>query len=233
MYTTNNSFETATSFFTRLAFRNRYCCIGNSSFVIMIVTITAGRATAKQAQESLKRQTWDSEQRTRPYVSVDIVPSIVGAPNFDIVIKNLGKSTARTISLKLATDDFQTKTKYDLVGSALEKLFNSTFALSPQASRRFFWICPKNKDDSSSEHQGTPISAEIVTTYTWKTEDERGIREYKETLQYDVSHELKIAPQVKSGLTSEDSKSDSNTQIKNLDHALRAIGEKIVITRRG
>lgn len=35
------------------------------------------------------REAQDSEDRTRPYVGMDIVPGLAGSPTFDIVIENL------------------------------------------------------------------------------------------------------------------------------------------------
>ncbi|GEM_PF-4713604 len=71
----------------------------------------------------------DSEERTRPYIFLDVVPGLQGTRVWDLIISNTGKTTARDVRISL-NQDLPTD-EADKVGPNLAKLFEAGLTLPP------------------------------------------------------------------------------------------------------
>ncbi|WP_426624289.1 hypothetical protein ACPPVW_17250 [Leifsonia sp. McL0607] len=188
------------------------------------------RQTATQMRLASAREAQDSEEQTRPYIGVDLVPGLGGPPSFDLVIENFGRATARDLKISLVDDSFQAQSAADEIGPALGRLFESGFDLAPGARRRIFWRLPSSEDASPPGDFGAPIAGEITTTYTWQAGDDRGKRAYEDRLRYDLTEYPKLTPAPAKGATT--SGQNIEAQAKNAVHALRAIAEHVAEIRR-
>ena len=199
--------------------------------VAIVLTYQQVRLTAIQLRDSARREAQNSEEQTRPYVGVDIVPGLSGAPTFDIQIVNFGKTTARDVRLTLVGDRLGPQSVDDQIGPALKRLFEAGFDLAPGARRRLFWRLPGSANSVPNGDMGAPAAAEIVVNYRWETGVDGTDHSYEERLRYDLSEYAKLAPLARQGATSSGSNSDSST-LKNAVHALHAIAEHVAELRR-
>lgn len=183
------------------------------------------RLAAEQAQKTAARDAQDSEERTRPYVSVDLVPGVAGSSSVDAVIENYGKSTARDIRLSLADREFGALSEGDRVGPALGRLFAAGFDLPPGGRRRIFWHMPARPSANPPGALGAPQDAEVVVAYGWTPSDGRTRREYSERLRYNLDDVLSITPVPDTGPKAAGSGID--VEAKNVVHSLRAVAQHL------
>ncbi|OZB85566.1 hypothetical protein [Microbacterium sp. 13-71-7] len=184
--------------------------------------------TSTQMRASAAQQAQDSEDRTRPYVSVDFVPGISGAPSFDIVVTNRGQTMARGLTLELTDGGFRALSEHDEIGPALGRLFSSGIDLAPGAKLRVLWRFPDQENAEPRGDLGAPERGSVIVRYGWMPGDARPIREYAEPARYDLREHLKLIPRAYSG---EDA-SGSDADLRNAVNALRAIAENVGDLRR-
>lgn len=200
--------------------------------VAILLTYKQVRLTAQQMRESAQREAQNSEDQTRPYIGLDLVPGLAGSPTFDIVITNFGNTTARDVRLALVDDEFRQQSEADQIGPALGRLFSAGFDLAPGAKRRIFWRFPDQEGSEPRGDMGAPLTGEIRTTYSWAPGRREPIREYEERLRYDLSEYPKLTPIPSGGSTSPSRPGDNAALLKNAVHALRAIAGHIGELRR-
>lgn len=200
--------------------------------IAIVLTYVQIRRTAGQVRASAVREAQDSEARTRPYVSLDIVPGLAGRPTFDVVIANSGATTARNVRLRLADHDFAKQSEHDEIGPALGELLASGFDLAPGARRRLLWRIPDDENTEPRGAVGAPISDVIRFTYAWDPRDGRPPRYYEDQLGYDLTQYPLLTPAPSRGATAQGSPADQNLQLRNLIHALRAIADHVGELRR-
>jgi hypothetical protein len=186
------------------------------------------RQTAKQMRLTAVREAQDSEERTRPYVGIDLVPGLGGSPSFDIVIENFGQTTARDIHVALAGAEFAAQSPEDEVGPALGRLFEVGFDLAPRARRRIFWRFPADEHSTPSGDMGAPVSGEVTARYSWNPGGDREQRTYEERLRYDLTEYPKLTPMAERGAKA----NGPDAEAKNLVHAVRAIATHVGELRR-
>lgn len=196
----------------------------------IVFTVVQLRLTARQMRETAVQEAQNSEARTRPYIGIDIVPGIAGSGSMDIIIENHGKTTARNIRVSLVGEVFREQSDGDMIGAALGRLFASGFDLAPGARRRVFWQIPANENAAPRGHMGTPVAGGIAFSYEWAPSDDRPVRHYKDTIQYDLTEYPKLIPLPSTGSTAEGTSADA--QSKNLLHVLRAIAANVAEIRR-
>lgn len=196
----------------------------------VVVAALAIWPAARQVRLAASMDARDSEERTRPYVSVDLVPSVAGPPAIDAVIENCGKSTAGNVQVSLVGREFVALSEGDELGPALGRLFAEGFDLPPGARRRVYWHMPAQSNSVPPGALGAPESAEIVVTYTWEPNGERDPKKYSERLRYSTDDVSRLRPVPKSGSTASGSGIDA--QVKNAVHALHAIAEHLGELRR-
>jgi hypothetical protein len=200
------------------------------ALVAIVFTVVQLRLTLRQMRESAIQEAQNSEARTRPYVGIDIVPGIAGAGSMDIIIENHGRTTARNIRVSLVGDTFRAQSDGDVIGEALRRLFATGFDLAPGARRRVFWQIAADENSSPRGHMGTPVAAGIAFVYDWAPGDDRPVRNYADSIQYDLTEYPKLIPLPSTGSTAQGASSEA--QSKNLLHALRAIAANVAEIRR-
>jgi hypothetical protein len=193
-------------------------------------TVVQLRLASRQMRETARQEAQNSEAQTRPYVGIDIVPGIAGAGSMDMVIENHGRTTARNIRVSLAGDTFRAQSDGDVIGEALGRLFATGFDLAPGARRRVLWQIPADENSTPRGHMGTPISAGIAFVYEWAPGDDRPVRNYSDSILYDLTEYPKLIPMPSTGSTTQGASTEA--QNKNLLHALRAVAANVAEIRR-
>ena len=194
------------------------------TIVAILIAVRQVRLTGRQLRESAEQEARNSEERTRPYVGVDVVTGLAGSSSFDIVFENFGRSTAKGVVVSLVGDTFRAQSDQDEIGPALGRLFAVPFDLAPSARRRVFWRMPEDAMASPRGAIGTPISGEVQVSFLW---DGPIRRRYTETVRYDLTEYPKLIPMASRGATS-----GSADEGKNATLALRAIAESLGELRR-
>lgn len=202
------------------------------AILAIVLTYTQVRLTARQIREAAIREAQNSEDRTRPYIGLDVVTGLAGSPSFDLVITNFGRATARHVRIDLVGEGFKAQSSADEIGPALGRLFAVPFDLAPGARRRVFWYMPDEEESTPRGAVGTPISGEISAIYEWEPRPGEKLRSYKDRLSYDLNEYPKLAPQPASGSTANGSVNAPEVIARNEVHALRAIARHIGELRR-
>jgi len=181
--------------------------------------------TGRQMRSTARNETANSDALTRPYVGVDIVPSIAGQGAMDIVFENHGRAVARDIAVSLVNDEFRSQSDQDEIGPALGRLFASPFDLAPGARRRVFWRMPADELATPSGDIGTPIAGEVAIEYAWDPRDGREAQRYSDSIRYDLTEYPKLTPLPGAG---SQARAGAEQEIEqNAVHALRAIARSI------
>ncbi len=152
----------ATAIFTALLFFAA-CWAGSVAVKTMNASEKAS-AAAERANEQLQR---DSEARTRPYVFIEVLPSIAGPKTFDILIRNVGGTPARNLTLEFSDWPMP----LDDVASSVKQLFEHPRTLPPGCSIRAYWRMVGPFSDGTEE-AGMPVKGTIKVSYSGA--DERG-----------------------------------------------------------
>ena len=187
-----------------------------------MLTYVQIRLTTKQLRESAKAQAEDSEARTRPYVTMDIVPGLTGRSAFDAVIENKGASTARDIQISLVGAEFGAQSEHDEVGPGLARLFEQPFDLAPGGRRRVIWRLADRETSVPRGDMGAPIAGTVRAEYTWQP-THRDTNLYFDELRYDLSLWPLLTPAPSTGAKAESSSKSEKIQLRDIEHALRAI----------
>jgi hypothetical protein len=181
------------------------------------------RQNSKQIAAAALREAQDSEDQTRPYVGMDVVPSIAGGGSFDLVIENFGRTTARNIRISLADSVFGAQYQDDSVGSALARVFAKPFDLSPGARRRLFWHLPDDPKARPRGAKGAPAADTVIATYQWQPGSDREAQQYEERYPYDLTDWPTIIPRPYTGADAQGSNDDPNKHLRNIAHGVRAV----------
>jgi hypothetical protein len=200
------------------------------ALIAIVLTLQQVRMTAKQMRQTSEREAQDSEDQTRPYVGLDVLPGLAGAPSFDMVIENFGKTTAHDVRLHLVDEEFSSQSEGDDIGPALGRLFAVGFDLAPGARRRVFWRFPEQENASPPGAIGAPEAAEVVVEYGWDPGGDREPRVFEDRLRYDLSEYPKLTPSPTKGARAIGTSADA--QLKNAVHVLGAIAEHVAEIRR-
>lgn len=195
------------------------------ALVALILTFRQVRLTANQIRDTARQEAQNSEDRTRPYVSLDIVPSLAGKPAIDLVVSNPGRSTARDVRVEVAGHDFGPLTDQDKVGPALGRLFEHGFDLAPGTRRRFFWHFPASPSSTPSGEQGAPSKGSLRATYVWQAVNDRPERAFEEHFDYNVEDLMVLAPAPWTGPRASSDAADEGLQ--NMINSLRAVAQNI------
>jgi hypothetical protein len=181
------------------------------------------RQNSKQIAAAAIREAQDSEDRTRPYVGMDVVPSIAGGGSFDLVIENFGRTTARNILISLENSDFGAQSQDDSVGPALARVFAEPFDLAPGARRRLFWHLPDDPNAQPRGVKGAPAADTVIATYQWQPGNDREGQHYEERYPYDLTDWPTIIPRPFTGAQAQGSSDDTNKHLRNIAHGVRAV----------
>lgn len=142
--------------------------------------LSATQAAAEAAREANEQARRDSLEQTRPYVYVEILPSLAGIGNFDLRIQNVGRSTARNTTLEFRPS----LSSPDDVAEQVLHMLATPRTIPPRATVRTFWRLtePTGFTDGTTE-AGMPTAGSLTVTYT--SDDPSGPR-YEDTYAYDL-----------------------------------------------
>lgn len=181
------------------------------------------RQNSKQIAAAAIREAQDSEDQTRPYVGMDVVPSIAGGRSFDLIIENFGRTTARDVRIGLANSGFGAQSQDDALGPALARVFAKPFDLSPGARRRLFWHMPDDPNAQPPGAKGAPPAETVVATYQWQPGSDRETRYYEEAYPYELTDWPTIIPRPFVGAEAPGRSDDPNKHLRNIGHGIRAV----------
>jgi hypothetical protein len=181
------------------------------------------RQNSKQTAAAAIREAQDSEDQTRPYIGMDVVPSIAGGRSFDLIIENFGRTTAREVRIRLADSVFGAQSEDDALGAALARVFAEPFDLSPGARRRLFWYMPDDPNAQPPGAKGAPSAEIIVATYQWQPGNDREARHYEEGYPYDLTDWPTIIPVPFTGAEAPGRSDDPNKHLRDIAHGVRAV----------
>lgn len=200
----------------------------------ILLTYRQVRLTAEQLRAASKQAAQDSEDRTRPYVAMNIVPSIASSGALDLVVTNTGATAATNVRFELLNAEFGLSDDDTRVGPDLRSFFSTPFELAPGARMRLFWHLPESAADRSDKPgaMGAPVTGELRATYGRDVDGQPGTHEYVTKHHYDFTLWPKITPQAWTGKTNEGSPSDPLTHLKNINFGLRAIAHHLGETTR-
>jgi hypothetical protein len=121
----------------------------------------AAEAASLAAAQANEQARLDSIERTRPYVFVEIAPSLAGRQSYDIRIRNAGQSAAR--DLRLEYDRWPDE--IDDVATSVRQLFATPRTLPPGCSIRALWRLEGQFTDGTNE-AGLGKTGRISVRYT-------------------------------------------------------------------
>jgi len=193
------------------------------AIIAIYFTYRQVRLTAVQLRLSSEQAAQDSEDRTRPYITMNVVPGLTGHGAIDLVIENTGQTTARDIRITLVDAEFGPQSNDDdHVGPGLQEFFATPFDLSPRGRMRFLWHLPETTKSNKRGAMGAPQIGEVLASYYW---DGAGIqaRKYTTRLRYNLVLWPRITPAPSTGSVNNGLSGKPVTHLKNIDHALRSI----------
>ena len=132
-----------------------------------IEAMRASKVASEAAREANEQARRDSIEQTRPYVYVEILPSLQGFGVYDLRISNVGRSAAR--NLRFEFDNWPDP--IDDVAERIQTFFSTPRTLPPNASIRVYWRMVGNFTDGTSE-AGMPEAGKIRVLYTSDDESE-------------------------------------------------------------
>lgn len=170
-----------------------------------------------QVRESANQSQRESEDRNRPYISLDVIPSLAGTGVWDLKIKNTGGTAARSVTINLVDQDLISSVDEHYLKDHLHWFMTTPFDLMPEASKRIYWIFTNKQGDVID---GAPLQGKIVVRYSWQREDDK--KEYSDYLLYDC---LKAPTPVPS--TGQTRMGGNNPELKNIEYAIRGVSRQI------
>jgi hypothetical protein len=199
------------------------------AIVAIFLTYRQVRLTAVQLRDASVQATQDSEDRTRPYVTMNIVPSIAGHGALDLVLANTGATAAINVRFELLGAHFGLSDDDTHVGPGLREFFSTPFELAPGAKMRLFWHLPDSPAEQSDKPgaMGAPVVGELQATYGRDVDGQPGPHEYVTKHRYDFALWPKITPEAWTGKRNEGSSSDPLTHLKNIDFGIRAVAHHV------
>ncbi|WP_182047591.1 hypothetical protein [Curtobacterium sp. ME26] len=204
------------------------------AIVAILFTYNQVRLTAEQLRRASAQAAQDSEDRTRPYVAMNIVPSIASHGALDLVITNTGATAATNVRFELLNSEFGLSDDDTRIGPQLRDFFSTPFELAPGARMRLFWHLPESSGDRSDKPgaMGAPVTGELQATYSRDVDGQPGAQEYVTKHRYDFTLWPKITPEAWTGSTNQGNSDDPLTHLKNINFGLRAIAHHLGETTR-
>lgn len=159
------------------------------------------------------------EEEGRPYVSVQLAPSLWGSGNWDVVVVNHGKTTARHVVIEVTDPaNLEPQNEDDKITAALLRTLRTPVDLVPGERLRYAW---RFDHGDSNIHMGVAVNTDIHLVYA----NDKGQRFHGfRVLRSDLGE---VIPAPAEGPTSSD-----RDVLKNINHALRTLNQHIGELRR-
>lgn len=119
-----------------------------ANFGLLAVAVIAGILAFKQ----LRQMKNDSFDRSRPYVAVQVIPSIGGRASYDLLVHNLGSSRAHSMTMKLI-EPIQLEHS-DEFSEAIGKVFSRERSLVPGERIRLYWRLGLEEGHTWADEEG-------------------------------------------------------------------------------
>ena len=149
-----------------------------------VETMKASRNASRAAIEANEQASIDSHNATRPYVDARVVEGLAGTTEFDLVIRNVGKSAARDLTIECATP----VARDDDVTKAVLELFSTQRTVFPDTSIRAMWQLGETSNDPrtvSTDARGERVTGKMgmpdSAALSIKYRSSDGMRTYTET----------------------------------------------------
>lgn len=198
----------------------------------IVLTVVQLVQAARNVKEAALTDAANSSARTRPYVSVRIVPGIGGGSSFDMLIENHGRTVARAVRISPASGKYDADALTPTLAAALNRMFERGFDLSPGERRRFFWRLDGVDTSLPLEEQPSSVRDELHVTYEWQR-DSNGAApiRYSEYIWVDLTDYAVIIPSPQTGATTT-SPQELERELANTRLAIKALSEHVAELRR-
>lgn len=103
------------------------------------------RGAVRAARDANNQAKRDSVARTRPYVFVEVLPSLAGTTCYDLRVRNTGQSAAHALTL----DSSDWPDPLDDVAESIKTMFTTPRTLPPNSSIRLMWRLEGNFTDGT------------------------------------------------------------------------------------
>lgn len=183
--------------------------------LVVVATWTLGGA-----KRQLVLQTEQAEREGRPYVVAEVVPGLHGAGHWDLVVRNYGRTSARSVIISCA--DLRVRDDDDHISPHLIPYLATPRALAPGARERVMWRMDEDAYERLSQ-AGAPGKTSVDVTYC----DDIG-NEYTDTYSFDVNTLGAAAPVPTEG----PSAMGNGKELMNIERALRTLNAHVGELRR-
>lgn len=180
-----NSIATAVDILTSLGLLATAAWAGT----VGVETMRASKASSQAAITANKQAARDSHEATRPYVDALIVPGLAGTTEFDLLVRNTGKSAAREVQINCKAE----VDRDDDVTRAVAEMFATPRTMGPSTELRMMWqLGESDADADSTDSSGKPVEGKMgmpddaVLTISYKSND--GEEPYTEVVDVRCFH---------------------------------------------
>lgn len=190
-----------------------------------IATAVLALVAAYAALRQLRMIRLDSNERTRPYVQLDVVPGLQGPGSWDLIIENRGASAA--LEVKIDAGEFIPLNNADHIAPVLGEYLRKPKTLVPGARRRIMWGFSLT-DPSIKAGVLEPRQAKVTYLDVQKAAGKRGRKHpYADTFLLTGAADGQVIPAPTEGPVPTDT-----DMLKHIDRALRTMNSHIGELRR-
>lgn len=179
--------------------------------------LLVGWRTLRGAADQLRLLREQAEREARPYVVISVVPGLHGLGAWDLIMQNVGRSTARSVRLDIG--DPAPPDDDDYIVAPLLSFASTPRDLVPGERLRVMWA-----RDTENVTAGVIDSASATVTYTDDAEN-----------PYSEQRRLSIEASKATPAPSEGSRvhsSSGQNELKNIERALRSMNSHLGELRR-
>lgn len=191
------------------------------------ITEQARRDAADKEREAAAQAIADSQRATRPYLWAELVPSLTGAPCWDLVIRNTGRTPARDVTL----DADPWPEPGDRFGDRLREHLGRPFELPPGSSLRLAWRIAHENDQPGNPDQPAGMADEVTLTIRYHGDDP-ALEPFTETRFLDLPTRAGIIPAPSGGSEVGSTSAPIEKTLKNIDYAIRGLSSHVAELRR-
>lgn len=187
----------------------------------------ASELTRKAQKNAAAQAIADSQRANRPYLWADLVHSTTGAPCWDLVIRNTG----RTMAYDIRIDADPWPDPGDSLADDLRTHLTRPFDLPPDTSVRFTWRIAHEHDRPDNPDQPAGMPPEVTLTLHYRGDDP-AMEPFTDTRFLDAPTRAGIIPAPSEGSTVDSTSDPIEKTLKNIDYAIRGLSSHLGELRR-
>ncbi|MEN3121851.1 hypothetical protein [Janibacter sp. LM] len=193
-----------------------------TAILTAVAALIAALAAAWQAY-LLRKQMRDD---ARPFVVVDVVPSLHGPGAWDLTLHSTGRSMAHEVGVSTEPATWEPHDDEDHISEHLAAYLGRKRDLPPGARHRLMWRYEQHDQKTGKllAIAGAPAIATVTVTY----EDDEG-KGFDSSFSFDLDVLGAVAPVPFGGPRVE---SDTDQELKNIDRAIRTLSQHVGELRR-